>query len=257
MLRKEKRNEILARLEKKYRNTKTALNYHSPFELLVAVILSAQCTDKRVNLVTPILFQKFNTVYDFATAKKEDVEEIIKPCGFYHNKAKNIICASKEIISKFNGELPTDINQMMTIPGVGMKTAKVVCADLYNQKVIAVDTHILRISNRIGLVNEQNPNKVSIQLEKIFDDDFARIHHRMVFFGRYHCKAIKPNCENCEIKENRELMDILCRRRLMVYKGELDVAVNMILTENGILQIEKTKESIQFVEDIIGVLKRV
>lgn len=200
-MKKEEKERFVSYLEKLFPNAKCELEYDSPFHFLVAVILSAQCTDKRVNMVTPILFQKYNTVKDFANAKQTDIEEIIRPCGFYHNKAKNIINASKEIISKFNGVLPTDINQMMTIPGVGMKTAKVVCGDLYNQKVIAVDTHVLRISNRVGLVNEQNPSKVSVMLEKTFNNDFSRIHHRMVFFGRYHCKAIKPNCENCEIKD--------------------------------------------------------
>ena len=187
-------------LEKLFPNAVCELNYNTPFELLVAVILSAQCTDKRVNLTTPKLFSKFSTPQDFANANIDDIEQIIKPCGFYHNKAKNIKNASIQIVEKFNGELPTNISDMMSLSGVGMKTAKVVCSVLYNEKVIAVDTHVRRITNRIGFVNEQNPDKCSVLLEKIFKDDLSKIHHRMVFFGRYHCKAIKPNCGECQLK---------------------------------------------------------
>ncbi|MBO5884819.1 MAG: endonuclease III [Clostridia bacterium] len=187
-------------LEKLFPNAVCELDYKTPFQLLVAVILSAQCTDKRVNMTTPLLFEKFSTPQDFASANLEEIEQIIKPCGFYHNKAKNIKNASTQIMEKFNGQIPTNMQDMMTLSGVGMKTAKVVCSILYNEKVIAVDTHVRRVSNRIGFVNEQNPDKCSVKLEKLFKDDLSKIHHRMVFFGRYHCKAINPNCEQCELK---------------------------------------------------------
>ena len=177
------------------------LNYKTPFQFLVAVILSAQCTDSRVNMITPALFKKFSTPQDFANAKVEEIEELIKSCGFYHNKAKSIKNASIDIINKFNGELPKTIQEMMTLSGVGMKTAKVVCGDIYGDDVIAVDTHVLRISNRIGLVEEKDPNRCSLKLEKLLKKDLPRIHHRLVLFGRYHCKAKNPNCRNCEIKD--------------------------------------------------------
>ncbi len=170
------------------------------YELIVSVILSAQCTDKRVNQTTPALFAKYPTVYDLAKANQSDVEDIIKPCGFYHNKAKNIIACSKAIVEKYGGELPKTVEEMMTLPGVGMKTAKVVCGDLYKSKVIAVDTHVKRVSNRLGLVNEQNADKISIMLEKMFADDITSVHHRFVLFGRYYCKSQNPKCENCGLK---------------------------------------------------------
>lgn len=196
----EDKEEILSYLEKLFPNAGCELISETPFEFLVSVILSAQCTDKRVNMVTKDLFKKYSTPYDFKNAILEDIEELIKPCGFYHNKAKNIKKCSEELIEKFNGELPKTVKEMMTLSGVGMKTAKVVCGDLYNEKVIAVDTHVLRVSNRLGIVDEQNPDKVSVMLEKIFAKDLSRLHHRLVLFGRYYCKAIKPKCESCELK---------------------------------------------------------
>ena len=182
-------------------NAVCELNYNSPFQLLVAVILSAQCTDKRVNMVVPVLFDKFKTVQDFANADVLELEQIIKPCGFYHNKAKNIKNCSIELLAKFNGKIPNTVKELMTLPGVGMKTAKVVCSNLYGSNVIAVDTHVLRVSNRVGFVNQKDPNKCSQQLEEIFKDDLATLHHTMVLFGRYYCKAIKPQCDGCELKD--------------------------------------------------------
>ena len=199
-MKSEDKEAFISYLERLFPNAKCELEYKTPFQFLVAVILSAQCTDKRVNLVTPKLFEKYPTVNDFAKADIQDIEMLIKSCGFYHNKAKNIKNASIAIMEKYNGQLPKSMKEMMTLPGVGMKTAKVVCGDLYNENVIAVDTHVLRISNRIGLVNEKDPSKCSVQLEKLLNSDLSRIHHRLVLFGRYHCKAQKPNCENCEIK---------------------------------------------------------
>ena len=200
-MKNEDKERFILYLEKLFPNAKCELEYNDPFQFLVSVILSAQCTDKRVNMVTPKLFEKFPTVYDFASADIRDIENLIKSCGFYHNKAKNIKNASIEIVNKYNGKVPTNIEDMMKLPGVGMKTAKVVCGDLYNADVIAVDTHVLRIANRVGLVDEKDPSKCSIKLEKLLKNDKPRIHHRIVLFGRYHCKAQKPNCEQCEIKD--------------------------------------------------------
>lgn len=194
-------NRFVSYLGELFPSAKCELNYDTPFHFLVAVILSAQCTDKRVNLITPILFERYKTAFDFANANIHDVEEIIKPCGFYHNKAKNIVNMSKLLCEKYNGILPTTVSELMTLPGVGMKTAKVVCGDLFDSKVIAVDTHVKRIANRLGLVNCDDANKISVQLEKIFDSDFSAIHHRLVFFGRYHCKSQNPKCSECKIKD--------------------------------------------------------
>ena len=158
---KDDKQKILDYLQKLYPDAGCELWYNSPYELVVSVILSAQCTDKRVNQTTPALFEKYPTFVDLATADVQDVEQIIKPCGFYHNKAKNIIACCKAVVENFDGELPKTVEQMMTLPGVGMKTAKVVCGDLYKSKVIAVDTHVRRTSNRLGLVDEDNPDKIS------------------------------------------------------------------------------------------------
>lgn len=198
---KKDRDKFVLYLTKLFPNAKCELEYSTPFQFLVAVILSAQCTDKRVNAITPKLFERFSTPKDFANADTSELENLIKSCGFYHNKAKNIKNASLEIVNKYNGELPQTIDELMQLPGVGMKTAKVVCGDLYNLDVIAVDTHVKRISNRLGLVCENDANKISVQLEKIFKDDMPKIHHRLVLFGRYHCRAQNPNCESCEIKD--------------------------------------------------------
>ena len=199
MLEQEKKL-ILEYLEKLFPNAKCELNFDNGYQLIVSVILSAQCTDKRVNQTTPALFNKYPSFFDLATAKQSDVEELIKPCGFYHNKAKNIIACSKAVVEKYNGKLPNTVQEMMTLPGVGMKTAKVVCGDLYGSNVIAVDTHVKRVSNRLGLVKEDNPDKISEKLEKIFADNISGVHHRFVLFGRYVCKAQKPMCSECELK---------------------------------------------------------
>ncbi len=200
VMNKKDKDTFVSYLNKLFPNAKCELDYSDPFQFLVAVILSAQCTDRRVNMVTPKLFERFSTPSDFANADILDIENLIKSCGFYHNKAKNIKNASIEIVNKYGGQLPNIIDELMLLPGVGMKTAKVVCGDLYDLDVIAVDTHVKRISNRLGLTNESDPNKISIQLEHIFHKDMSKIHHRLVLFGRYHCKAQNPNCSTCEVK---------------------------------------------------------
>ena len=196
----DKRDKIIEYLTGLFPNANCELKGETPFEFLISVILSAQCTDKRVNMTTPALFAKYNTPQDFIKADIKDVENIIHPCGFYHNKAKNIMLLSHALIGRFDGVVPNTLEELMSLPGVGMKTAKVVLGFVYNQNVMAVDTHVLRVSNRLGIVNEKNPDKCSVLLEKYFKKDVQKIHHRLVLFGRYYCKAIKPKCDICELK---------------------------------------------------------
>ena len=198
---KDQKQFFLKYLDDMFPNAKCELNFSTPFQLLVAVVLSAQCTDKRVNLITPILFKQFKTPYDFAVAKIEVIEEIIKLCVLYKKKTKNIVLLSKQLIEKYGGTVPNNLKDLTSLSGVGMKTAKVVLNNVYGAKVIAVDTHILRVSNRLGIVDEKNPDKCSIKLEKIFKQNIGNLHHKMVLFGRYFCKARNPDCNICKLKD--------------------------------------------------------
>ena len=192
--------KIIEIIKSEYKNPKCELNYTSPFELLVAVVLSAQCTDKRVNQVTSVLFEKFNTAEKISKMDIEELEKIIKPCGFYHNKAKAIKSLSHDIVWKFNGEFPKTKAELKTLKGVGEKTANVVVSLVYNEPAIAVDTHVFRVSNRLGLANANTPEKTQKQLEMILDkDDWSKMHYALVLHGRYICKAIKPRCEECAL----------------------------------------------------------
>ena len=196
-----KQNIILDYLKQLFPSASCELNFLTDFQLLVAVILSAQCTDKRVNMVTPILFEKYPDANAMKDAKQEDVENIIRSCGFYREKAKHIISASKDICEKFGGKLPRDRDEMQTLAGVGRKTANVVCSNVYNDNVIAVDTHVLRVSNRLGLANTKNPNICEKNLENLFKKQLKDLHHRFVLFGRYYCTARNPKCESCKLKD--------------------------------------------------------
>lgn len=179
-------------------NPRCELEHKTPFELLVAVILSAQCTDKRVNQVTSQLFKTHNKPADFVEMPLEELEERIHSCGFYHNKAKAIKSASADIIKRFNGEVPNKFEQLLTLAGVGRKTANVVMAVAFGGDNFAVDTHVLRVSNRLGLVSTKDPNKCEEELCRIFPKDkWSKLHYQMVLFGRYTCKAINPKCEQC------------------------------------------------------------
>lgn len=181
---------------------KSELKYNNNFELIIAVLLSAQCTDKRVNLVTPKLFEKYGTCYDLANANIDEVEDIIKPCGFYHNKAKNIIELSKKLVDNFNGEVPSTLEELITLNGVGRKTANVVLAVAFNKPAIAVDTHVHRVSNRLGLSKSQDVYKIEQDLMKLFNkEDWAEAHHLLLLFGRYYCKSQNPMCGECKLKE--------------------------------------------------------
>ena len=188
-------------LRNKFPDAECELNFNSNFELLVAVILSAQCTDKRVNEVTSKIFKKYNTPQDFASMPLEKLEKMIYSCGFYHNKAKNIISASQQIISDFGGEVPSSVEELQKLKGVGKKTANVVYSTAFGGDAVAVDTHVFRTSNRLGLSNSKNVKKCEQDLmEKFPQNKWSSMHLLLVFFGRYQCKAMHPLCENCEFK---------------------------------------------------------
>jgi len=176
------------------------LHYESPYQLLVAVILSAQCTDKRVNIITPPLFERFPTVYDMANAEIEDIFSLIKSCSYPNNKSKNLSGMAKGVVSQFNGEIPSDVDDLQKLPGVGRKTANVISAVIFNQPSMAVDTHVFRVSHRLGLVsaNAKTPLLVEQQLIKHIPEDLIPIaHHWLILHGRYVCLARKPKCESC------------------------------------------------------------
>lgn len=174
------------------------LNYQNDYQLLVAVILSAQCTDKRVNIVSKKLFEDYGTPEKMLTLTQQQLEEKIHSCGFYHNKAKNILSMTKDLIDKFDGKVPNNEKDLQSLAGVGRKTANVVIGEFFKGDAIAVDTHVLRVSNRLGLVKTDNPLKCELALNKIFKKkDWSTLHLQMVLFGRYICKSQRPLCEKC------------------------------------------------------------
>ena len=201
MTKKEKVKNILVELEKKFGKPKCALNFNSPFELLVAVILSAQCTDKRVNIVTEEMFKYVNTPEDFANMPLEEIEEHIRSTGFYKNKAKSIKKCSQQLLEKYNGEIPQGMDELTELAGVGRKTANVVRGEVWGlADGITVDTHVRRITNLIGLVKNEDPIKIERELMKIVPKkswiDFS---HYIILHGRATCIARHPKCSECEI----------------------------------------------------------
>lgn len=195
--------EIIKLIDELYKNPKCELNFSNNYELLVAVILSAQCTDKRVNQVTSELFKEFNTPEKMLTLSQEELERKIHSCGFFHNKAKHILDMSKDLIQKFGGEVPNDKEKLKNLAGVGEKTANVVLAVGFNVPAIAVDTHVFRVSNRLGLAKAQDVTKTQKQLEKkLPKDKWIKFHYALVLHGRYVCKAQRPNCDCCELKDH-------------------------------------------------------
>ena len=177
-------------------------NFDTPFELLVAVILSAQCTDKRVNEVTKELFKKYSTPEDFANIDVHALERLIFSCGFYRNKAANIIKAATDVLVRFDGKVPSTVEELVTLAGVGRKTANVVYAVAFGGQAIAVDTHVLRGSNRIGFVKTDKPEVVEKALTEAFPKErWAQAHHLLIHHGRYICKARNPECDKCNICE--------------------------------------------------------
>ncbi len=196
---KKKAKTIVDKLSKVFTD-KPALNYTTPFELLIAVILSAQCTDERVNKVTAVLFKDYNTPQKMSTLTVEQLEKYIFSCGLYKSKANNILKTSKDILEKFNGQVPCTLEELRSLAGVGRKTANVVYSVAFGGNAIAVDTHVFRVSNRIGLVSADNELKTEKGLMKILDEkDWSRAHHYLIYLGRSYCKASKPDCENCPI----------------------------------------------------------
>ena len=193
--------EILCELEKLYPQAAPALHFNSPYELLVAVILSAQCTDERVNKVTAELFKEYNTPQKMLTLSQQELEKRIFSCGFYHNKAAHILSASRDIIEKFGGQVPSDHAALKTLAGVGQKTANVVYAVAFGGDAIAVDTHVFRVSNRLGLAHATTPEKTELQLNAAIPKDmWSRAHHWLIFHGRRVCHSQRPDCANCTLK---------------------------------------------------------
>lgn len=196
------KKEILQVLKKEYKDPKCELEFGSPFQLLVAVVLSAQCTDKRVNLVTRELFKTYPDATAIANMPIEELEELIKPCGFYRNKAKALKSLSLDIINRFRGEFPKTKTDLKSLAGVGEKTANVVVSMVYGEPAIAVDTHVFRVSNRLGLATATTVEKTQKQLEKTIPKDYwIDAHYSLVLHGRYVCKAIKPRCTECVFKD--------------------------------------------------------
>lgn len=182
---------------------KCELLYSKDYELVIAVMLSAQTTDKSVNAVTPILFKKYPTLATLYDAPLEDIEEIIKPIGLYKNKAKNLKSIVKDLVDRFNSVVPSDKEQLMTLPGVGNKTAGVIRAEIFHIPDLPVDTHILRISKRLNLAKKDDePIDVERKLKKIIPEErWIKLHHQLIHFGRYYCMARSPKCENCKISD--------------------------------------------------------
>ena len=177
----------------------TELEYQNPYELIVAVILSAQCTDKRVNMITPDFFKRFPTPEDLSVASQEDVFEQIKSCSYPNNKAKHLIGMARTLVHDFKGKVPPDIDKLQQLPGVGRKSANVIAAVIYNMPVMPVDTHVFRVAARIGLTsNAETPLQAELQLINHFPEELiSKAHHWLILHGRYTCKARKPACENC------------------------------------------------------------
>lgn len=194
--------KVIDRLEAHMPQAKIELDARSPLELLVAVILSAQCTDKRVNLVTPALFARFPNAAAYAAATPGEVESFIKSCGLYRSKARNIIAAGRALVERHDGVVPTRRAELERLPGVGRKTAGVVCTHLGGDRAFPVDTHIRRLSRRMGLSGQSNPDKIELELQALLPEDrWARGHQLLVWHGRRTCFARAPACEGCVVRE--------------------------------------------------------
>lgn len=201
MTKKQRAINAVEALKSEYREALCSLEAKNPLQLLIATRLSAQCTDARVNIITPVLFDKYKTLEDFISADENDVQKIIYSCGFYRQKSRDIIGLAKMIKQRFNGRVPDTIEDLTTLPGVGRKTANLIMGDVYKKPAVVADTHLIRISNRLGLVDTKDPLKVELQLKKLLppeeSNDFC---HRCVLHGRAVCDSRKPKCENCVMK---------------------------------------------------------
>jgi endonuclease-3 len=199
MIKTSKKNiqEIKEILLEKYKDAKTELKYKNDYELLISIILSAQCTDKRVNIITPALFKKYPSTKELAKANLDDVKEIIKSCSFFNNKAKNIIQMAKMVEEKYNGKIPHEHKELIKLAGVGNKTANVFLIEQDNENRMAVDTHVFRVSHRLGLSDAKNVEGTEKDLIEAFKTDLATLHQALVLFGRYICTAKNPKCDKC------------------------------------------------------------
>lgn len=194
---------VLERFSEKMPEPKTELHYRNPFELLVAVILSAQCTDKRVNMITPALFEAFPTAKDLAEASADEVFEKIRSVSYPNNKTKSLIGMARKLVDEHQGEVPADIDKLLEIPGVGRKTANVILSVVFDRPAMAVDTHVFRVANRIGLTDKsKNPLETERTLVRYIPENIIpKAHHWLILHGRYVCKARKPDCDNCIIND--------------------------------------------------------
>ena len=193
-------NEIKKLFLEKYKDAKSELNYTNAYELLIAVMLSAQCTDKRVNLVTPALFKAYPSTRELSRAALEDVKELIKSVSFFNNKAQNLIAMACAVEKDFGGEIPLNQADLKSLKGVGQKSANVVLGEFLDLNFMAVDTHVFRVSHRLGLSNAKSAIATEADLSAIFKDNLHILHQGFVLFGRYECKAVKPKCETCFVK---------------------------------------------------------
>jgi endonuclease-3 len=198
--------EIKALFLEQYPDSITELNYRNLYELLISVLLSAQCTDKRVNLITPALFEAYPTPITLANANLDDVKEHIKTCSFFNNKAKNLIKMAQSVIENYDGEIPLEQKELIKLAGVGQKTANVIMIEYTGANLMAVDTHVYRVAHRLGLSDTPTATKCEEELSRKFKTDLHRLHQAMVLFGRYKCKALKPECEAC-------FMEHLCKSK--------------------------------------------
>ena len=202
MLSEQKRGEVLRILKETYPDAKPALHFSSPFELLVATMLSAQCTDKQVNKCTDVLFPLYNTAAAFAALDFETLEPYIRSCGFYRMKGMHILEMSKILVEQYGGEVPKTREELTKLPGVGRKTANVVLSNAFDVPAIAVDTHVFRVANRIGLTEAKDVEKTEMQLmQNIPESDWGAAHHRLIYHGRQVCAAQRPKCDACPLKE--------------------------------------------------------
>ena len=199
---KDRTREIYDLLISRFGEAGCELDFNNHYELIVAVILSARCKDSRVNVVTKDLFKKYPTPKDLANADLESLEKDIYSCGFYHNKAKNLILMAKDLVDRFGGEVPQTYEELLSLAGVGRKTANVVMSVGFNIPAIAVDTHVFRVSNRLNMAKSKSPLECELKLQKeISKDKWSRFHHLLVLFGRYVCSSQHPHCKDCELKK--------------------------------------------------------
>jgi len=185
-----------------YPDSTTELNYSNLYELLIAVILSAQCTDKRVNIISPALFEAYPNVISLSNANLDDVKSYIKSCSFFNNKAKNLIKMAQSVMENYEGKIPLEQKELMKLAGVGQKTANVVMIEYTSANLMAVDTHVYRVAHRLGLSDANTATKCEEELSKRFKTDLHLLHQAMVLFGRYVCKAVKPECDDCFMQKH-------------------------------------------------------